>query len=119
MSDLSVSLQRITGVHRPVTGQSLNEIRTSRNTILDITETVRKLGLDPNGDVIFDGSDAVAVEKWSPHTPPYNTTNSPIVVLKTTNEANLGEHALVVTGESSKRQSKGQQVTINLKVIVE
>ena len=110
-----VALTIITGVHKPITGRPPDEIRTSRNQILDITETVRELGLDPNGDIIFNGSNAVAVEKWSQRTP-YNKTDLPIIVLKTTNEADLLiEHELLVTGVSN----KGKQTTINLKVIVE
>src|SRR3989338_878785 len=113
-----VPLTKITAIHRAVKGQELNQIKTSRNTILDITATVIKLGLDPQADIIFNGSDEVAVERWGPNTPPYNETGSPIIVLKVTDKADLGQHDLIVTGASNKKQTIGKQVTIDLKVTI-
>ena len=116
---VKVTLTKITGVHRPTTGQPLNQIQTSRNKNLDITKTVTELGLNPDSDIIFIGSDEVAVEKWGPNTPPYNETDKSIIVLKTTDKADfLIEHVLVVTGISNKKRNRGQLITINLKVTV-
>ncbi len=94
-----------------------NKVITRKGTISDITKLVESLGLDPLGDIIFNGTDKVAVQKISPNYPPYYS-QTPRVVLKITRDADYGIHPLVVSGYSNDKKSKGQLVTIELNVDV-
>ena len=66
---------------------------------LDITDRIKKLGLNPEADVICQATDKVAVQQYGPHTSQNNSPHAK-VVMKVTPDADLGEHPLIVTGRS-------------------
>ena len=90
---------------------------TRKGTISDITKLVESLGLDTTSDIIFNGTDSVAVQKISPNYPPYYSPTSK-VVLKVTRDADCGRHPLLVSGYSNDKQSQRKVVTIELNVEV-
>ena len=84
------------------------KIIAQKGTVRDITNVVEKLGLNSASDIIFNGTNAVAVEQFRTGRP------CPIVILKITREADKGFHELVISGYSN----KGQLTSIDLKVDV-
>ena len=94
-----------------------DKVTTRKGTISDITSIIENLGLDSSGDIIFNGTDKVAVQKVNANRPPnYSPTSR--VVLKVTHDADYGFHPLVVSGYSNDKNSRGQLITIKLNVDV-
>lgn len=68
------------------------------DTIVDITDRVRLLGLDSEGDIIFNGTDCVAIQQ---HHLDENFKRLPQakIMLKVTKDADPGVHHLQLTGQ--------------------
>lgn len=97
-----------TATNYPQATMDGDKVIAQRGTIQDITGTVEKLGLNSASDIIFNGTNAVAVEQYR------MGRLSPIVVLKVTGEADSGLHELVVAGYGK----NGQLTSIELRVDV-
>ena len=95
-----------------------NKVIARKETISDITKLIETLGLDSSGDIIFNGTDKVAVQKVTPNHPPYYSTNTK-VLLKVASDADPGVHFLIVSGYSNNSKSKGQLASIELNVDVQ
>ncbi len=83
------------------------------DTLVDITDRISLLGLDPEGDIIFNGTDCVAVQQ---HHLDENCNKLPQakVMLKITKDADLGTHHLQITGQ--KFTSGFNTITLIVKV---
>ena len=101
------SKKTVTGrINFPTVHLEEDKVTTRKGTISDITGVIESLGLDSSGDIIFNGTDKVAVQKINANRPPdYSPTSR--VVLKITRDADYGLHPLVVSGYSNDKNSRG------------
>ena len=92
-----------------------NKIISRKGTISDVTNIIKEQGLDHASDIICCASDEVAVQQINPHRPPYFSTTTKIL-LKVTENADIGLHELLITGYSS---TKNQIASIQLNIDVQ